>query len=121
MLAFPGRALRLWGRRWRIDTPVSYAFLAGNRVLSVLVDIFKGTSGRAPHQERPDLAAGYRKKGFGVLAVKQRRLVSSPHGEVSAPSALTITNAPSTLAREAAMQLVRNAEDCASNIQCMTW
>ena len=28
---------------------------------------------------------------------------------------------PSTPARKAAMQLVRNAQDCASNIQCMTW
>jgi hypothetical protein len=30
------------------------------------------------------------------------------------------TDNPSTLAREAAMQPVRNAEDCASNIQCAT-
>jgi len=61
-------------------------------------------------------------EGFGVVAVEQQRAVSSAqNGEVSARSALTITNAPSTLAREAAMQLVRNAEDCASNIQCMTW
>ena len=60
----PGRALRLWGRRRRIDTPVPYAFLAGNRALSVLVDIFKGTSGRMRQQERPDLAARYRKKGL---------------------------------------------------------
>jgi hypothetical protein len=51
------------GRRRRIDTYISWAFLAGNPALWVLVDMFKGPSGRMLHHERPHLAARYRKKG----------------------------------------------------------
>ena len=88
---------------------------------SVAVDMFKGTSGRMRNQDRPDLARDTGRVWCGRRRTTARCLLGTKWRGFGAKHSEMITNAPSTLGREAAMQLVRNAEDCASNIQCMIW
>jgi len=58
--------------------------------------------------------------GQATLPLQSAARQESVKRHVGQQRATIATNNPSTLAREAATQLVRNAENCASNIQCAT-